>query len=54
MKTFACLSLLAAAVALSGCHGHRAHDRDDGWRDRDHHAHQQRHGHRHDGRRDYR
>ena len=43
MTRLASLSLIAAVLLTAGCHSHRYHDDDDGWRDRGH-----RHHHRHD------
>lgn len=36
LKTFAAFALIATVLATSGCYHHHSHDRDDGWRDRDH------------------
>ena len=45
MTRLASFSLVGAILLTAGCHSHRYHDDDDGWRDRDR---GQRHHHRHD------
>ncbi|MDZ5741016.1 MULTISPECIES: hypothetical protein [Pseudomonas] len=45
MTRLASLSLIAVVLLTAGCHSHRYHDGDDGWRDRDR---DHRHHHRHD------